>query len=92
MFSYELHLHTCETSLCGHVPAAVQVQLYHDLGYAGICVTDHLHDGYYDPALSEKEWLAAMDRYLSGYRAAKAAGDARSPAAGMRRCSARIFV
>ena len=76
MFSYELHLHTKETSLCGHVPAATQVQLYHDLGYTGICITDHLHDGYYDPSLSDAEWRSAMERYLSGYRAAKEAGTA----------------
>ena len=76
MYRYELHLHTSETSKCGHVPAAEQVQTYHDLGYAGICVTDHLHNtqiAYFDVG---NDWNTIIDRYLLGYRAAKAAGDA----------------
>ena len=46
MYKYELHLHTMETSRCGHVRAADQVRTYHRLGYQGLCVTDHLHNGY----------------------------------------------
>ena len=76
MYRYELHLHTSETSKCGHVPAAEQVETYHALGYRGICVTDHLHTAqiaYFDMA---DDWKTIVDRYLIGYRAAKAAGDA----------------
>lgn len=76
MYAYELHLHTAESSRCGHVPAAEQVRVYKALGYAGVCVTDHLHDGYYEPSLDGAGWREAMERYLRGYRAAKAAGDA----------------
>lgn len=76
MYCYELHLHTKETSHCGHVPAAEQVRVYHELGYTGLCVTDHLHDGYYDPSLDAAGWRDAMEQHLSGYRAAKAAGEA----------------
>ena len=76
MYRYELHLHTSETSKCGHVPAADQIRTYHALGYAGVCVTDHLHDTqirYFDVG---DDWKTVVDRYLIGYRAAKAAGDA----------------
>ena len=76
MYRYELHLHTDESSKCGHVPAADQVKTYHKLGYQGICVTDHLHNtqiAYYNVA---NDWNTIVDRYLTGYRAAKAAGDA----------------
>ena len=76
MYRYELHLHTSETSKCGHVPAAEQVKTYHELGYTGICVTDHLHNAqiaWFDVA---HDWNAIIDRYLVGYRAAKAAGEA----------------
>ena len=76
MYKYELHLHTQETSRCGHVPAAEQVRIYHELGYTGVCITDHLHDGYYDPSLDDAGWHEAMEQHLKGYRAAKAAGDA----------------
>lgn len=75
MYRYELHLHTKETSHCGHVPARDQIRKYHELGYTGVCVTDHLTDKYYDPSLSQKEWNAAMDLHLSGWRAAKKEGD-----------------
>lgn len=74
MYSYELHLHTKETSRCGHVPAAEQVRTYHNLGYTGICITDHLHDGYYDPSLSVSEWHEAMESHLLGYRNAAEEG------------------
>ncbi len=74
MYAYELHLHTSETSACGHVPAADQIRTYHKLGYQGVVVTDHLHSGYIK-TLGDADWHACMEHYLSGYRAAKAEGD-----------------
>lgn len=76
MYRYELHLHTDESSKCGHVPAADQVRTYHELGYQGICVTDHLHNTQIAHYNVPDDWNAIVDRYLWGYRAAKAAGDA----------------
>ena len=76
MYRYELHLHTSETSKCGRVPAADQVRTYRALGYQGVCVTDHLHNAqiaYFDVG---NDWDTIVDRYLAGYRAAKAEGDA----------------
>ena len=76
MYRYELHLHTSETSKCGHVAAADQIATYKALGYQGVCVTDHLHNAqiaYFNVA---DDWNVIVDRYLAGYRAAKAAGDA----------------
>ena len=76
MYKYELHLHTSETSRCGHVPAVDQVKTYHSLGYQGLCVTDHLHDTYLSMLGCPDNWEKCMDRYLSGYRNAKKAGEA----------------
>lgn len=76
MYRYELHLHTSETSKCGHVPAAEQIETYHALGYQGVCVTDHLHNAqiaYFNVA---DDWNTIVDRYLVGYRAARKAGAA----------------
>lgn len=76
MYRYELHLHTEESSKCGHVPAADQIRTYHALGYQGVCVTDHLHNtqiAHYDVP---DDWNVIIDRYLKGYRAAKATGEA----------------
>ena len=77
-YKYEAHLHTAETSLCGKVPAAEQVKRYHDAGYAGICVTDHLHGGYLDELDHHHwtDWDLFIERWLTGYRLAKRAGDA----------------
>ncbi len=71
----ELHFHTAETSPCGHVPAEEGVRCYHEQGYSGIVITDHLInlvEGY----PGEVSWETAVDRFLAGYRAAKRAGDA----------------
>ncbi|MBQ6332418.1 MAG: PHP domain-containing protein [Clostridia bacterium] len=76
MYRYELHLHTDESSKCGHVPAADQIKTYHALGYQGVCVTDHLHNTQIAHYNVPDDWDAIVDRYLVGYRAAKAAGDA----------------
>ena len=75
MYKYESHLHTQETSLCGHVAAAEQVKTYKALGYTGICVTDHLHSTYLNSLDCRDDWKACIDRWLTGYRAAKEAGD-----------------
>ena len=75
MNRYELHLHTSETSKCGHVPAADQVKTYKALGYQGVCVTDHLHKAQIEYFNVGADWNAIIDRYLMGYRAAKAAGE-----------------
>lgn len=71
---FDLHVHTKETSNCGQVPAAEVVERYINLGYDGICITDHMNTGnlknkgenYGEKAIS----------FLKGYHAAKeAAGD-----------------
>ena len=73
-YKYEPHLHTMETSRCGHVRAADQVRKYKDLGYTGICVTDHLHPLYISLMDCHDDWKACMDRYLYGSRLAKEEG------------------
>lgn len=76
MYSYELHLHTMETSRCGHVRAADQVKTYHELGYTGLCVTDHLHETYISLMDCHDDWHECVRRYLYGYHEAKKAGKA----------------
>ena len=64
-----------ETSRCGHVRAVDQVRTYHDLGYQGLCVTDHLHNTYIDLMDCHDDWKACIDRYLYGWRLARAEGE-----------------
>ncbi len=75
MYKYETHLHTMETSRCGYVRATDQVKTYKELGYTGICVTDHLHSLYLELMDCHDDWGKCMDRWLYGYRLAKAAGE-----------------
>ena len=75
MYKYELHLHTMETSRCGHVRAVDQVRAYHKLGYQGICVTDHLHNTYIELMDCHDDWHECIRRYLYGYQLAKAEGE-----------------
>lgn len=74
MFRFDTHVHTSQVSPCGHVTAEETVRLYHEAGYAGLCITDH-YAGYFFDALSELPWNEAVDRYLTGYRQAKETGD-----------------
>ncbi|MBR6186845.1 MAG: PHP domain-containing protein [Clostridia bacterium] len=74
MFFYELHLHTAETSRCGHSTAREMVEAYVRKGFSGIVVTDHFVNGN-SYARDPETWKEKMDVYLRGYNAAKAAGD-----------------
>lgn len=71
---YDLHVHTKETSRCGHIFAADMVNLYKQLGYSGIAITDHLHEEYIQSLPSPGNWDACVDAYLKGYKAAAQAG------------------
>ena len=55
--------------------AADQVRTYHEHGYTGLCVTDHLHMVYINSLPCKDDWKSCMDKYLKGYRAAKAEGE-----------------
>ncbi|MDL2234960.1 PHP domain-containing protein [Christensenellaceae bacterium OttesenSCG-928-L17] len=74
-YLYETHLHTKESSRCGHVPAAQMVDEYLARGYAGIVVTDHLPGDYLPELPASTDWQVWVDHLLAGYKAAKAAGD-----------------
>ena len=76
MYKYEIHLHTAETSRCGYLAAEELVGMYKDLGYDGICITDHLHDFYISLMDCRADWQLCMNRYMFGYYEAKKAGEA----------------
>ena len=71
---FEIHFHTKETSGCALVPAAEGVNLYRQEGYDGIVVTDHLAD-YEQNARQKMDWNTFVNRFMTGYLAAKAEGD-----------------
>jgi hypothetical protein len=72
-FKYETHLHTSETSLCGHSPGAELARHYHALGYAGIFVTDHFMNGN-TTVPGDLPWDARVAWFCRGYDAVAAQG------------------
>ncbi len=74
MLLAETHCHTAEVSLCGCVPAAEIPALYKSSGYGLIVCTDHYN--HWTLAELGNDRASQIDRWLSGYRAMKQAGDA----------------
>ncbi|MBE6573027.1 MAG: transposase [Ruminococcaceae bacterium] len=78
MGKFELHVHTKENDLVAQVGGAGIVQLYKNAGYDGLVVTDHYFAMFYDWFKDEidlNDHKSIIDRWLSGYHAAKAEGD-----------------
>ncbi len=68
-YKYEMHLHTTEISLCARATAEEQVEFYHRLGYAGICVTNHFINGITHVPKSIP-WADQVAGYYRGYELA----------------------
>jgi predicted metal-dependent phosphoesterase TrpH len=62
-------MHTDEVSNCGRIPAREGVRLYHEMGFKGICITDHFCESYFN-GLGDISWHEKIDCYLKGYREA----------------------
>ena len=41
----DTHVHTCQVSPCGKVPAKEMIELYKEAGYGGVIITDHYYKG-----------------------------------------------
>jgi histidinol phosphatase-like PHP family hydrolase len=74
-YLYDPHVHTKESSKCGWIPAATIVETYHDRKYAGIAITDHMHETYVTNLDCKDDWDACVDEFLTGYQLAKKRGD-----------------
>jgi len=74
-YKYETHMHTSEASACAVSTAAEQVRAYYDKGYTGIIVTDHFINGN-SSCPKHYRWADKMTYFASGYKEAKAVGDA----------------
>ena len=74
MYLFDVHTHTAEVSPCGRLTAEQSVAHYVEMGYAGICVTDHFNINVIKKR-GGVTWEEKVDNYLRGYRLAKAAGE-----------------
>jgi hypothetical protein len=76
---FELHTHTKENDIVVTKNAPEIVKMYHDKGYRGMVITNHLFDlsfEWYKDVLQNAPHKKIVDYYLTGYRNAKKAGDA----------------
>lgn len=73
-YLYETHAHTREVSACAQSSAAELVRFYRDIGYSGICITDHFLNGN-TRVPRNIPWHERIDMFCSGYEAALAEGE-----------------
>lgn len=66
MYRYETHLHTLPVSRCAQAGVEESLELYKELGYDGVFITNHFLDGNMniDPGLPYEE---RIDFYFSDY-------------------------
>jgi len=69
-----MHTHTCEVSKCGKISAVELVRFYHDMGYHGICITDHFFNGN-TIVSADLPWEKRVEHFCRGYEAAKNEGE-----------------
>lgn len=74
MFKTETHLHVRDVSLCAKLYAEDMVKLYHEAGYTTLIVTDHYAERILE-RLGGDSWEEQVDRFFTGYRNVKAAGE-----------------
>jgi len=76
LYQFETHCHTAEASPCGILAAAQVVDGMKAAGYMGTFITDHFYARFFErPDMAGLNWDDKVDRYLKGYKAAKARGD-----------------
>ena len=70
-YKYDLHVHSMETSSCGHMYISEVLDYYYREGYSGLAVTDHFSDEHFRLiGEHEKSWEDRITRFLLGYRTA----------------------
>ncbi len=69
MFKYEMHMHTSESSACGHSTIEEMITRYKADGYSGAVITNHFYHGNtnIDRSLSWNDFVAQYSRpYYEG--------------------------
>ena len=73
-FLVQLHLHTSDTSKCGHVTGAELARACKEAGYDMIVITDHFFNANIG-CDRDLPWAEKVDYLFRGYRSAKEEGD-----------------
>lgn len=72
-YKIELHAHTKPCSGCSSVTPERMAQIYKELGYDAVVITNHMQPRFHMRNFSSKEEM--LETYIEGYRRAKAEGD-----------------
>ena len=54
-YRYDLHCHTSEGSKCSDISIDEMIELYHEIGFSGFCVTDHFTSSM-NPLTDDASW------------------------------------
>ena len=73
MYRYETHLHTFPVSQCAKVDAVNSLEIYKEMGYDGVFITNHFLDGNINRDVREQSYEEQIEFYFSDYEKAKAA-------------------
>jgi len=74
MYKYETHLHTSPVSKCAKADVRENLELYKEMGYDGVFITNHFIDGN----INTESWATykqKLDFYFSDYENAKKMAD-----------------
>ena len=77
MYLFDVHVHTAEVSHCAHLTAAQTIDTYAELGYSGVCITDHYSQDALYKDIQEPIWEKKIAAYQRGYYLAKEQGEKR---------------
>ncbi|MDD4326996.1 MAG: histidinol phosphatase [Eubacteriales bacterium] len=72
-YKYEMHSHTSEVSRCSHISATELVRRYYDIGFTGLCVTDHFYGNHYSS--DGIPWKDRVRDFCFGYDIARSEGE-----------------
>ncbi len=64
---YETHSHTSEVSKCSRISAVKLVRFYKEIGYSGVCITDHFLNGN-TTVPSDLSWSERVELFCKGYQ------------------------
>ena len=73
-YRYDLHCHTKAGSKCSDISANEMVKIYHEIGYSGICITDHF-TGRMTALSGETPWDERVIFFYDIYQKTKKAGE-----------------
>lgn len=73
LYKYETHAHTSEVSRCSKISAIDLVRFYKDLGFNGLCITDHFLNGN-TTVPKELSWSERIELFCRGYEEGYAEG------------------